>query len=593
MKNQLKKYISFVIPTFALALSGCWLFDEDAEVSASVVTATKDIAASASDSGTESGTIFEVLPTTKSITISGLTSGKNVYLAKVNTSSATVSTNYQRTVKDSSGVARSALGEETLTEPEISVAEGKFKHFHGEKVSLEKLQKAARAATGTTVVTTPSADSKISGELGEERKIYVDDDVNLNSYSQKTATLRAIGLNCYVWVISDDYTKTQTTDKMKEIAETFRDKFEAFYPIETNVFGKESDMLIASNSSATKLSSAASLSMSDYSATGTKINIVIYDIGADYDSKTQCGVLGYFYAKDYFSRTSGTGSVVDYSNQGKYFYIDAYYAVNETNTTISTLVHEFQHMINYGVKDIEKDITPDTAYNEMLSMLCEDMMADYLGLGDDESVKAERLPYFNTSYFLSGIREYRNDGYAALSYSTSYGFGSWLCRQYGGAALVNAIMSNDYVDNDSLVSAVNSVNGKNYTFDDLFKQFLIACTSKDGTYTHNKDAAQTVTYGSGDSAYTYPMTKINLWSSAYSYPTEQNGFLVSGQENAAYKPNQSAYTGPFLWSTSYGLSLRPNYGILLYQLGTTSDDTLTLTFSDSGSSYVNMYVIVQ
>ena len=194
-----------------------------------------------------------------------------------------------------------------------------------------------------------------------------------------------------------------TSSEKTSIAETFRDKFEAFYPIETYVFGNESNKLINPLASTNKVSEAAIYDMASKSDTGTKINIVLYDIGADYNKSSQCGVLGYFYSKDYFTKLTNSNTVIDYSNQGKYFYIDAPYAASKVKdsdgktqdtlaTTISTLAHEFQHMINFGVKNIEKDLSPDTAYNEMLSMLCEDMLASQLGLDDDESVKSERLP---------------------------------------------------------------------------------------------------------------------------------------------------------------------------------------------------------
>ena len=62
--------------------------------------------------------------------------------------------------------------------------------------------------------------------------------------------------------------------------------------------------------------------MEDYSSTGTKINIVVYDIGNDYSlsENQKCGIVGYFYAKDYFYNYSEKGVT---SNNGKYFYIDS------------------------------------------------------------------------------------------------------------------------------------------------------------------------------------------------------------------------------------------------------------------------------
>ncbi|MBR1715417.1 MAG: hypothetical protein IJ717_10820 [Treponema sp.] len=607
MKKINKIGIALAAASFAaVSFSGCdWLFDEESGIFSpgySSVTATETV----SKTYSSSNYVFEVSPTTLQLNVSGLSSGKNIYLAKVNTSEKyTIPINAQRAVQNASGVSsRSAASE--ISEIDLSssseAAVGQFRHFRPEEIKLEDIQKSVRSIADSVPIQ-PVASTTYS--VGKTKNIYVDNNVNLNSYASKTATLYASGDNCYVWVVSDSFTTKLTETEKTSIAETFRDKFEAFYPIETYVFGKESDKLINSNATTNKVSEAAIYDMSSYSDTGTKINIVIYDIGTDYDSSNQCGVLGYFYAKDYFTKLTNSNTVIDYSNQGKYFYIDAPYAASKVkdsdgktqdtlSTTISTLAHEFQHMINFGVKNIEKDLSPDTSYNEMLSMLCEDMMSSQLELDDDENVKAERLPYFNTSYMLSGIREYRDDGAAVLSYSTSYGFGSWLCRQYGGAALVKAMMSNNYVDNDSIVNAVNSVNSTSYTFDDLFKQFLVACLDKNGTtsYTHNKAASQTVTYTSGSTTYKYPMTAINLWSSDYAYPTQDNPFLVQNQASAAYNTNASSYTGPFIWSNAYGMELHPFYGMTLHQIGTTNGSDLSLTFSSSGADCVTMYVII-
>lgn len=584
----------------AVSFSGCsWLFDEESGIFSygyTTVTATETVPQTYSSSNY----VFEVSPTTLNLNISGLSSGKSIYLAKVNKSEKyTIPTTAQRAVQNASRSAASEISEIDLSSSS-EAAVGQFRHFRPEEIKLEDIQKSARSAN--RAVTIASTAGATTYAVGNTKDIYVDNDVNLSSYAKKTAKLVAKGSKCYVWAVESDFTKMNKSSS--DIATKFQEKFDGFYPIETNIFGTESNKLIDSLSSEETVSAASKkYTMASNSDTGEMINIVLYDIGADYKQSSQCGVLGYFYSKDYLMRTTGSNTVVDYSNQGKYFYIDAPYAASAVtdssgkeqdtfSTTISTLAHEFQHMINFGVKNIEKDLSPDTSYNEMLSMLCEDMMSSQLGLDDDENVKAERLPYFNTSYMLSGIREYRDDGAAALSYSTSYGFGSWLCRQYGGAALVKEIMSNDYVDNDSLVNAVNALNGKSYTFDDLFKQFLVACVDKNGTtdYTHNKNAAQTVTYES--TSYSYPMTAIDLWASAYGYPTSTNKFLIENQEKCAYDTSVSSWTGPFILSNAYGVSLRPYYGITLHKLGTTSGSDLSLTFSESGADCVTMYVII-
>lgn len=593
MKKDIFKPLAFILfaGLFTFSFTSCIGDDETTTEDGLEITEATETEEGTYASSDISGYVFEVAPEIKKLTISQVPTEKNIYLAKVNTGESTIAAKYQRTITNSTGASRAALADTTELS-DVQPPETQFKHFHAPKIDLESVKTAARAAS-TTVPSPVMQKTYTAGT--STRDIWVDINVNMNQYGKKTAKLYAAGDNCYVWCIESDFTKQgKTSSDMQTVATKFKNSFESFYPIITNVFGNESNNLIDSTAQVSTLKAAATLPMSENSDTGEKINIVIYDIGSDYNATNQCGVLGYFYAKDYFTPIEGVSSPIAYSNKGKYFYIDAIYAADDEtqNSSISTLAHEFQHMIDYGVKDIEQGITPDTAYNEMLSMLCEDMMSSHLGLTDSNNVKHERLPYFNTSYFLSGIREYRNDDYAALSYSTSYGFGSWLCRQYGGAELVKEMSRNDSVDSDSIVDAVNTVNDKDFTFDDLFQQFLVACTNGGVTtgYTHNKAASSSYKYNND---YSYPMTNINLWDNAYNYPTDSNKFIVQGQKSAAYDSSATTYSGPFLFNLNYSLALRPKYGMTLYKVGTTNSNTLTLTFSDQGASDVYMYVIIQ
>ena len=211
-----------------------------------------------------------------------------------------------------------------------------------------------------------------------------------------------------------------------------------------------------------------------------------------------------------------------------------------------------------------------------------------------------RLQVFNAYYFLSGLSEY-NSSCAVVSYADSYALGAWLSRQYGGAALVQAIMQNDSVDNDSIAAAVNSLNGTDYDFDDLFEQFLLAVTGN-GTYTLDKDAEENLSYESGDETYTYPMTAIDLWNEDYSITSSGLSDYSSVQSTlSAAKYSSYDWCGPYLFSKSYSYALRPDYGFTLHGIEEISSDTTessdtierTYTFSEIGSSSLTMYLIIQ
>ncbi len=558
------------------------LFEEVNGQSYDVVTATKSVSWDYSSSSDAYRADDSVL----NINVSGSIGGKTLYLVKANPNDYSISLNDTRIVKSTASGFRAASEEETVTDVSdlISIpAESGKRHFTPPPVELPET--AARNASAD-IFSGSSTVSKISRTVGTTKNIYVDDDTEISKFTQKTATLQAVGTYCNVWIVNDYYSIGSSSGNRvnKSVAQSFASKFDDMYKIITNIYGDESDKLIDADSSTR--STIYTKNMDDYSDTGTYVNIVIYDIGNDYSKREseQCCVLGYFYAKDYYYSTKSSSDIIGKSNKGKYFYIDSAYAVNDLDDTISTLAHEFQHMINFNQKNIKHNLAPDTNYNEMLSMLCEDMMQSHLGVADKNSPKS-RFQTFNSYYYLSGIREYRDGNYVSASYANAYAFGAWLARNYGGAALIKEISTNSYIDNESIVRAVRTVSGNNYTFDDLFAQFLTALLDNSSAYTMKKDAAQTVSYD----GYTYPMTSINLLSSAYSPESEYMS------ENRKYAGNGYQSKGPFVFSNNYGTSLRSEYGISIHEIKTYSSGTTrdTISLSSSGAEGLVNYFIIK
>ena len=578
---------AFAIASASLSLASCELLTEyETEY---VKVESVDATGTKTWNYSDTSNAFEIDSDTLSVKINGNLGGKTLYYTLVNPENATIG--YKKLRK----VVSSALITETPSVPGFphmsldgttAVATGK-RHFVGEKLPEFNFS-SSRAATTAQLST---ASVVIDYDIGATKEIYVDTDESVSKFEKKNATLRAKGDNCYVWVVDDYYSETGGGNKVKtETAEKYAENFERMYPVITNVFGNESDKIIDYDTKTTT-------DIETVSKTGKKVNIVIYDIGADYkdeETVSTVGIVGYFYAKDYY-RTQSTlysGTVIGKSNIGKYFYIDSGYANANFEDTISTLAHEFQHMVNFNMKNIKHGLSPDTSYNEMLSMLCEDMMQEFLELDDANSPKS-RMKEFNALYFGSGIREYRDDSNASLSYATSYAFGAWLCRQYGGATLVKAMMENAYADNESIVSAVNSVNGKSYTFDDLFGQFLRALHG-DSTYTMNKDAKEEEEYNEYGTQYYYPMGKIDIFSDTYS-PQNIDGYTYS-YGKAAYDGYKSGYSGPFIFSNDiYNIDLRPNYGIQMHAVGTYGSGTTsdTVQFTKSGANTLKIFITLK
>lgn len=507
--------------------------------------------------------IFELSADVTTVNISNATSGKTLYFVRRNTGSETISSKNIRTFTAASRrQADSDVSEDFLEfDEEIpNLQKGFAGCFIPGQIDLKNYASSARSAS-------VSSEPAISGKVGEAKNIYVDNNTNISTFVQKSATLCAVGTYCYVWVVDDFYSSTAAENKVDSaIAQKYADAFDKMYPMITNVFGKESDEIYYKYKWC---------NMENYSSTGTKINIVVYDIGNDYSlsENQQCGIVGYFYAKDYIYNYSEKGVT---SNNGKYFYIDSGYANSNFDTTISTLAHEFQHMVNYNQKTVLNDLDSGQWYNEMLSMLCEDMMQEYLEIKDEDSPKA-RTKVFNAYYYYSGISEY-NSKNQICSYATAFSFGSFIARNFGGAELVQKISQNSYVDNDSITNAVNSLNDTKYTYDDLFEKYLLALFGN-STYTHNKDADCTLKYNSGDyssNSYEYPMTAYNIFDSEYS-------FLVNGEE----------YCGPAIFKyNAKSVDLRAENGILIHGIGTFSGSSLSVSFS-SGTSAEKIYLIIK
>lgn len=510
--------------------------------------------------------IFELSADVTTVNISNATYGKTLYFVRRNTGSETISsTNIRTLTAPSQRQADSDVSEDFLEfDEEIpNLQKGFAGCFIPEQIDLKNYASSARSAS-------VSSETAISGKVGETKEIYVDNNTNISTFVQKSATLRAVGTYCYVWVVDDFYSSTAGENKVDSaIAQEYADAFDKMYPMITNVFGKKSDKICYYYDDDWR-------NMENYSSTGTKINIVVYDIGNDYSlsKNQQCGIVGYFYAKDYIYNYSEKGIT---SNNGKYFYIDSGYANSNFDTTISTLAHEFQHMVNYNQKTVLNDgLTSGQWYNEMLSMLCEDMMQEHLGIKDEDSPKA-RTKVFNAYYYYFGISEYNSDN-QICSYATAFSFGSFIARNFGGAELVQKISQNSLVDNDSITNAVNSLNGTEYTYDDLFEKYLLALFGN-STYTHNKDAVCTLKYNSGDyssTPYEYPMTAYNIFDSEYSFP-------VNGEE----------YCGPAIFKyNAKSVDLRPENGILIHRIGTFSGSSVSVSFS-SGTSAEKIYLIIK
>ena len=531
----------------AFSLVACQFVEEDSFESPSPSSATITPSNSASFSVSSNSEIYTVDASVASVTLSGDISGKNLYYAMVNTSSNEISGKYVRYIVSQNARSAAAVSSTITHDTHFHDDEEFFTCHHEDDITPVFSASSARAAASE-----PARKAHRIEEVPfESKKTFF-----LSEYKdasvKKSATLYAVNEICNVWIVDDE--KHIPQSKRKEVAETYAQKFAKMHPVVCKVFGKESDLIYVT-------SEGDFASMNEFSETGTKVNIVMYDL---YNDGISGKVIGMFSNRDYFKNgLTVSGNEIDSSNEGKYLYIDSYLATKNLEYTLSTIAHEFQHMINFSVKAMNQQAS-DSNFNEMLSMLCEDMMQEYLNVQDAYTPK-NRLRRFLSHYYDAGIR---GQATSLQSYSNAYAFGAWLARQYGGAALIKEMMSNGKANNECIAAAVSAIEGRAFTFDDLFQEFIAACF--DGELSaRNKDAPQTIRSEDG---YDYPMRNINLTE------ITNLGETMTIFENDAIT------------------EIAPSYGIFLKTFGEIDGNTVTLSFnSDSGktNSSLLMYIYVK
>lgn len=317
---------------------------------------------------------------------------------------------------------------------------------------------------------------------------------------QVSATCKYVGKHCYVFA-DDNNSKKEILNVTNSEYEEIGKKFDACYELETKING---------DSFYKKYHSTYFVPCND------KIIILVSDLFGDakLGQEEQGGVLGYFYNGDLFKQeyldtyiqpgVAKSNANYIHSNGIELFYIDAYFLNTDSmrDTVYSTLVHEFNHMINFVIKILGRMTKEpnsanfallDSWYTEMLSMVTEDMFQDYLGLDDVNSPKG-RLPYFNNFYNYGFKLWNDNTVDPNYMYANTYAFGAFIARNYGGVDLITEIAQNDYVNEISVTRALQKINPdiEGLDFAKALEKFSFSffdVQDSDGRiYSFNKDA---------------------------------------------------------------------------------------------------------
>jgi hypothetical protein len=193
-------------------------------------------------------------------------------------------------------------------------------------------------------------------------------------------------------------------------------------------------------------------------------------------------------------------------------------------------------MIHFNRKTVVNGRTSAAWYNEMLSMMTEDVMADILGIPATNAahpIQAE-IPWFLGTYTEVGFSEWEPDDVTNnYSYSKGYAFGAYLMRNYGGADLLRRILANNTTDIASITAALNEIE-TGMTFEKAVSRFgeamIYSGTSMPSdVFTFDKTVTRTIT------GYSYTLSAFNIWNT--------NRFSSSSYGPEVYSLTQTSMRG--------------------------------------------------
>jgi hypothetical protein len=220
------------------------------------------------------------------------------------------------------------------------------------------------------------------------------------------------------------------------------------------------------------------------------INILLYDIEGDgVPMSGGARVVGYFWSIDNY-----LVSALSNSNERLMFYMDSALLAAKDGASwqisdfwpaevVSTLAHEFQHMIHFYQRFVVKGAEADDWVNEMASMAAEDLVSRTVGVmgprGVDPAVGSAggsgngfgRIPGWVEAPETQLDAWSRSD--PLPYYSTSFAFGAAMLRLHG-ADFLRALLTQGITGRQAVVNAVNTAASSSYDFGDLLSQWAVA-----------------------------------------------------------------------------------------------------------------------
>lgn len=359
----------------------------------------------------------------------------------------------------------------------------------------------------------------------------------------KNAKLKKIGQHCYIWYVTKDGIDVDT-DKLNKLA----DIFDSIYEKETYIFGTNRPS-IPRNVQNYYISCPETESF-------PKVHVIVYDLYGDYETTKEngAGTFGYFWGLDFLKNSTlenyPWGDAEEkalmkklQSNECQCLHLDSYFLSEVPEMVYSTITHEFQHLLHFVNKSLKYKIS-NTWFNEMLSMVCEDIMLTQLGLRPEDGPQA-RLNLFNQTYDW-GFQDWYKEDNVYISYANAYAFGAYLLRNFG-IDFIKELAHNNYVDEEAIIEACKTCNISGISnFSDIMHRFYTAILNPKNTEnSFNKSVSKT--YSINGTSVTFNCDAINLFDYLTIPKNEMTIILAAQLYQGVFFQN---YYGPVIYNRS-------------------------------------------
>ena len=629
-------------------ISSAWIFtacsdDDSDDKSSDIVRNPQTIAF------TEGSSCYEINNDVGELTVTGLKPSNRIFLSKTNPTASLIGKENTHYIYNGENVKLNLSAVSTRSAFADTEESGQTENKHTcysmqlaelTRRQMEKLHSSSARAAGdnNTLTNHTPTDRTKKFNIGDTKHFYLDIDVDyarqvITKWSEGDASLEAIGKNadgetiCYVWVLGevtihkeDDSTETEETTLTTEanpekgkvnraLAEEYASEFVKIYDLDKTIFGDEP----------TKVRYDAGNDLKDMkylSETGTIINLLFYDIEGKKADATLCG---FYWSKDLYPNdkdyTEITGYVYSreivaiYSNEGNYLYINAYMS-DKTGSMLTTIVHEFQHMLQENMKSLAiNQPFPETTFDEMMSVAAEDLMFMFFPKITYKTETAMHYMKLCVNDYLSNGIEY-NPAKGSLYYGTGYSFAGWVMRKYGIAAIREASWCEDR-NWDSIVTGINAVKAQDVPTQNeetILRDYAATCitgmvpVTKEQPYVYFTSTASTdpsqENYYCSSQSYGYPLTRIYTNSrndiTSTGFETTSPEYLRKTEGLDLSEFGRIELSGFEYYDANQIADLRP-YGMMLHDIGKpTGTGAVTLNFSSDSSPSPDekMYLVV-